>query len=414
MAQNVKIAGATYENVPAVMVPKADNSGNARFTDTSDATATADKILQGYAAYGANGTKLNGTAQSGGGGTDHDFIVTADLDPNTFVLSNVSATLAEVVSAHEANKDVRFNGIADIQGIGVVVFSAALIQTTNVTVEGFTYQAACFYAELADENDISKIFIIANSEDNNGAFSVINIDEPRSLTLDVVYDDLGYTVNYTGNIGNVVNILLSEYKEKLRITIAESGEDNHGVLQMVNLDKENLTAQYEVIDRGIKYILNINVYDDPNDIPSGTLYYTGVYDEETVYVAFTLNALLADISYVYITSSQQTGNQVDISSVQLPDLFETKRILLFTKQQLANISVVVIFTNLGVSASVPAVMASQSEMTFSNALYNGVQPFLTVYANFVISSSPGSGYYIQLPSGMYLNVNCVSEMNTPT
>lgn len=66
MAQNVKIAGATYSAVPAVLLPKADNSGNARFTDTSDATASADKILSGYTAYGANGTKLIGTASGGG------------------------------------------------------------------------------------------------------------------------------------------------------------------------------------------------------------------------------------------------------------------------------------------------------------------------------------------------------------
>jgi hypothetical protein len=36
--------------------------------DLTDATATADKILSGYTAYGADGSKLTGTA-SGGGGT---------------------------------------------------------------------------------------------------------------------------------------------------------------------------------------------------------------------------------------------------------------------------------------------------------------------------------------------------------
>ena len=66
MAQTVKIAGATYSDVPAVLLPKADNSGNARFTDTSDATATASEIQQGYTAYGSDGTKLIGTGTGGG------------------------------------------------------------------------------------------------------------------------------------------------------------------------------------------------------------------------------------------------------------------------------------------------------------------------------------------------------------
>ena len=46
--------------------------------DISDTTATADKILQGYTAYGSDGQKLTGTATGGGGSVTQDqdgFIV---------------------------------------------------------------------------------------------------------------------------------------------------------------------------------------------------------------------------------------------------------------------------------------------------------------------------------------------------
>lgn len=46
--------------------------------DISDTTATADKILSGYTAYGADGSKLTGTATGGGGSVTQDqdgFIV---------------------------------------------------------------------------------------------------------------------------------------------------------------------------------------------------------------------------------------------------------------------------------------------------------------------------------------------------
>lgn len=67
MAKNIKVAGATYNNVPGVDLPLADNSGNmARFVDTTDATASASEIMQGYTAYGANGSKITGTATGGG------------------------------------------------------------------------------------------------------------------------------------------------------------------------------------------------------------------------------------------------------------------------------------------------------------------------------------------------------------
>ena len=60
MAKNVKINGVTYQDVPSVKIPLADNSGNdATFYDTSDATANGANILDGYSAYNASG-KING------------------------------------------------------------------------------------------------------------------------------------------------------------------------------------------------------------------------------------------------------------------------------------------------------------------------------------------------------------------
>lgn len=64
MAQNITLLGATYSAVPAVDLPKS-GGGTARFTDTSPTTATADKILQGFGAYGSDGSWMDGTASGG-------------------------------------------------------------------------------------------------------------------------------------------------------------------------------------------------------------------------------------------------------------------------------------------------------------------------------------------------------------
>jgi len=62
MAQNVKINGVTYQSVPSVKIPFATGSGNALFTDTSDATIeSGDQMLSGVTAYDAEGSKLTGT-----------------------------------------------------------------------------------------------------------------------------------------------------------------------------------------------------------------------------------------------------------------------------------------------------------------------------------------------------------------
>lgn len=63
MAQDITIAGAQYEDVPAVDIAKT-GGGVARFVDTSDADATSDDILLGKVAY-VNGQRVVGTGSAG-------------------------------------------------------------------------------------------------------------------------------------------------------------------------------------------------------------------------------------------------------------------------------------------------------------------------------------------------------------
>lgn len=60
MAKNVKINGVTYNDAPSVHIPLSDNSGDAVFYDTSDATINASDIPTGKDGYGPNG-KINGS-----------------------------------------------------------------------------------------------------------------------------------------------------------------------------------------------------------------------------------------------------------------------------------------------------------------------------------------------------------------
>ena len=63
MSQNITLLGASYSDVPSVVLPKT-GGGTAQFDDTTDATASAADIAQGMTAY-VNGSKLVGTASGG-------------------------------------------------------------------------------------------------------------------------------------------------------------------------------------------------------------------------------------------------------------------------------------------------------------------------------------------------------------
>lgn len=60
MAQNITLLGASYSDVPAVMLPKT-GGGTARFDDASVTTATAADVANGKTFLAADGTATNGS-----------------------------------------------------------------------------------------------------------------------------------------------------------------------------------------------------------------------------------------------------------------------------------------------------------------------------------------------------------------
>lgn len=67
MSQSVTLWGASYSDVPSLLVPKS-GGGTARFDDCTVVTATAADVASGKIFVASDGTITTGTASGGGGG----------------------------------------------------------------------------------------------------------------------------------------------------------------------------------------------------------------------------------------------------------------------------------------------------------------------------------------------------------
>lgn len=65
MSKNITLMGASYSDVPAVVLPKT-GGGTASFTDITDTTAAASDVASGKYFYTAGGVRTQGTASGGG------------------------------------------------------------------------------------------------------------------------------------------------------------------------------------------------------------------------------------------------------------------------------------------------------------------------------------------------------------
>lgn len=80
MSQNISLLGASYSDVPSVLLPKT-GGGTAAFTDVSDTTAAAADVASGKYFYTSAGVLTAGTASGGGGGASN--IVTGTFKGTT-------------------------------------------------------------------------------------------------------------------------------------------------------------------------------------------------------------------------------------------------------------------------------------------------------------------------------------------
>lgn len=157
MAQSVSLWGATYNQVPALDVPKA-GGGTARFTDASITTAVESDVASGKVFIKADGSQGTGTASGGGvhvtqdqdgyvvlpktgggGGGSSDFS-TAEVT----VINNTNAPVKVNAPLVIVNGEYKFSDFSTLVEPGTVILNVVLyfgegtsfVDEGNVSVSG--------------------------------------------------------------------------------------------------------------------------------------------------------------------------------------------------------------------------------------------------------------------------------------
>ena len=97
MAQEVKLMGATYSGVPAILLPDGNNVMH-RFDDCSVVTASASDVTQGKIFVANDGTITTGTSSGGGGSSAWTKV--AETTVTTSTTSTTASTVTTWATGH--------------------------------------------------------------------------------------------------------------------------------------------------------------------------------------------------------------------------------------------------------------------------------------------------------------------------
>ena len=127
MSQSISLWGATYNNVPAIDLPKSP-SGTATFTDVTDTTATASDVASGKYFYTAAGVRTEGAATAGG-----NVVITEETDVGGGTIVHINSDI--VVSG---STTITTNGTHDVTNyvsavVNVPTGSTPTIDSLTVT-----------------------------------------------------------------------------------------------------------------------------------------------------------------------------------------------------------------------------------------------------------------------------------------
>lgn len=214
MAQNITLQGASYSDVPSVVLPKT-GGGTAQFDDTTITSnaASASDITSGKLAY-VNGSLVTGTAS--GGGSSYTLLASQDFEVNTTSTSNTNIGTITLTSAEWTTSKIIYVKVRDKAGNRSGRFVGTDTYILNTSAAGSATSFANFarfilannYGTMTT-NSSAAYGVYTRQIDKVDNVAVITIasryNSNISRTINGTYNVSVYALDYAPNQGNPFN-----------------------------------------------------------------------------------------------------------------------------------------------------------------------------------------------------------------
>lgn len=197
MAQNVTVQGASYADVPAVVLPKT-GGGTASFTDVSDTTAAAGDVASGKYFYTAAGQRTEGTASGGGGYTDLE-ILSGDAPAGEVILNLTSALPSYSISGRTSITQLTINYPPTLTTMNqsVISYNSGL---DKIIINGYHGNLNNYHISNNTTGGVKEVYLRgffgnlnANALRNNNLLAIVDLDEAAQIANNVFWNDAALT-----------------------------------------------------------------------------------------------------------------------------------------------------------------------------------------------------------------------------